>query len=63
MVCGCSEHVLHCLVVHAFVCGGYDAYVPRLVLVYLLVECGCQRHGERVVVLCLYVVHGVLPQL
>ena len=35
---GSSEHILHGLVVHAFVCGGYDTQVPCLVFVYLFVE-------------------------
>ncbi len=53
------EQILHCLVVHSFVRAAYYAHVKLLVLVDLIIEGGSERDGKRVVVLRLYVVHGV----
>ena len=55
-----SEHILHRLIVHALVRGSDDTDVPALVLVNLLVERRRECDVQRIVVLRLYVVHGIL---
>ena len=54
-----SEHILHRLVVAAFVRAGHESEVPRLVLVNLHVERRREVQRQSVVVLGLDIVHHV----
>ena len=55
----CAQQVFHCLVVASAVCSGRQPCAPLFVGVNLLVQCRGKCQRQRVVVLCLYKVHGI----